>query len=61
MRIKTVAARVGTALCNAADEMHNSTVRTQITKIDEQQNVLREQLVRLEQDRTNLDAKIIRR
>lgn len=59
MSFKTAAARVGNALVDAANEMHNSNVRTQITKIDEEQTALRAQLTRLEQDRSKLNGQLI--
>lgn len=59
MSFKTAAARVGSALIDVANEMHNQQIRTQITQIDEQQDALRQQLTRLEQDRTDLNGKLI--
>lgn len=59
MRIKTAASRVGNALIDIANEMHNSTVRNQINEIDEQQTALRTQLTRLEQERSDLHAKLV--
>lgn len=59
MRIKNVASRVGNALIEVANEVHNQQVRTQIAKIDEDQTALRSQLTRLEQDRSNLNAQLV--
>jgi hypothetical protein len=60
MRIKTVASRVGNAILDLADDMHNSAVRSEIDQIDKEQAALREQLTRLEEERSNKVSQLTR-
>lgn len=51
MRMKTTAARIGTALVDIACEIADSSIRSDIDQIDKEQDALREQLTRLEEKR----------
>jgi hypothetical protein len=59
MSLKTAATRFGSALIDVANEMHNQSIRNQIEQIDDQQNALRAQLTRLEQERSEQMTKLI--
>jgi chaperonin cofactor prefoldin len=60
MSLKTTARRVGSALCEVANELHNSSIRTEIENIDKEADALRAQLARLEEKRSEKEAELIR-
>jgi chaperonin cofactor prefoldin len=58
MSLKTTASRIGNALIDVANEMHNQSIRNQIEEIDGQQGALRSQLTRLEEQRSELKSQL---
>lgn len=58
-KIKSAASTVGNGLIDITSAVHNGSLQTQINDLDEQASALRMQLVSIEEQKTNLKARMI--
>lgn len=58
-KIKSGACRLGNAVVDASTAVHNANLQNQINDLDEQAAAMRQQLVSIEEQKTELKAKKI--
>lgn len=57
-KIKSGASRIGNAVLDVSTAMHNADLQSKINELDEQAAALRQQLVAIEEQKSELKAKM---
>ena len=58
-KIKSGASRIGNAVLDASTAMYNADLQSKINDLDEQAAALRQQLVSIEEQKSELKAKLV--